>query len=64
MLSSDAGIQPESDAKRREWEALNAYNRLQVHAHGDERFLGDSESVASVLPEQIEPLAARMLQKR
>jgi REP element-mobilizing transposase RayT len=41
------------------WEALKAFNRLKIHIKGDERILGDSDFVESVLEEQNERLARR-----
>ena len=41
------------------WEALKACSRLKVHVKGDERILGDSDFVESVLEEQNERLAWR-----
>ena len=41
------------------WEALNNLSRNKIHVKGDERILGDSEFVESVLEEQNERLARR-----
>jgi putative transposase len=41
------------------WAALKAYRRQKVHIKGDERILGDSDFVASVLEEQNERLERR-----
>ena len=41
------------------WTALKAYRRLKIHIKGDERILGDSDFVDSVLKEQNERLERR-----
>ena len=41
------------------WEALKALSRLKIHIKGDERILGDSDFVESVIEEQNERLARR-----
>jgi REP element-mobilizing transposase RayT len=41
------------------WEALKALSRLKIHMKGDERILGDSDFVESVIEEQRERLARR-----
>jgi len=41
------------------WAALKAYRRLKIHIKGDERILGDSDFVESVLDEQNERLERR-----
>jgi REP element-mobilizing transposase RayT len=41
------------------WEALKAFSQLKIHVKGDERILGDSDFVESVLEEQNERLARR-----
>jgi putative transposase len=41
------------------WAALKEYRRQKVHIKGDERILGDSDFVASVLEEQNERLERR-----
>ena len=41
------------------WEALKASSRLKIHIKGDERILGDSDFVESVLEEQNERLVRR-----
>jgi len=41
------------------WAALKAYRRQKVHIKGDERILGDSDFVESVLEEQNERLQRR-----
>jgi REP element-mobilizing transposase RayT len=41
------------------WAALKAYRRQKVHIKGDERILGDSDFVESVLEEQNERLERR-----
>jgi hypothetical protein len=41
------------------WAALKAYRRQRVHIKGDERILGDSDFVESVLEEQNERLERR-----
>jgi REP element-mobilizing transposase RayT len=41
------------------WEALHALSRLKIHIKGDERILGDSDFVESVIEEQKERLAQR-----
>ncbi len=41
------------------WKALKAVSRLKIHIKGDERILGDSDFVESVLEEQNERLARR-----
>ena len=39
------------------WKALKAFSRLKIHIKGDERILGNSDFVESVLEEQRERLA-------
>jgi putative transposase len=41
------------------WAALKSYRRLKIHVKGDERILGDSDFVESVLEEQNERLERR-----
>jgi chromosomal replication initiation ATPase DnaA len=41
------------------WAALKAYRQLKIHVRGDERILGDSDFVESVLEEQNERLERR-----
>ncbi len=41
------------------WAALKAYRRLKIHIKGDERILGDSDFVESVLEEQNERFERR-----
>jgi REP element-mobilizing transposase RayT len=41
------------------WAALKTYRRLKIHVKGDERILGDSDFVESVLEEQNERLERR-----
>ena len=41
------------------WKALKALSNLKIHIKGDERILGDSDFVKSVLKEQNERLARR-----
>lgn len=41
------------------WAALKAYRQLKIHIKGDERILGDSDFVESVLEEQNERLERR-----
>ena len=41
------------------WKALKAFSRLKIHIKGDERILGDSNFVESVLEEQNERLVRR-----
>jgi REP element-mobilizing transposase RayT len=41
------------------WKALKAFRRLGIHIKGDERILGDSDFVESVLEEQNERLERR-----
>ena len=41
------------------WEALKALSRLKIHMKGDERILGDSDFVESVIEEQKERLTRR-----
>jgi len=41
------------------WKALKAFSRLKIHIKGDERILGDSDFVESVLEEQNERLVRR-----
>jgi len=41
------------------WAALKAYRRMKIHVKGDERILGDSDFVESVLDEQNERLERR-----
>lgn len=41
------------------WAALRAYRQMKIHIKGDERILGDSDFVASVLDEQNERLERR-----
>ena len=41
------------------WSALKAYRQQKIHVKGDERILGDSDFVASVLEEQNERLERR-----
>ena len=43
----------------RGWAALKAYRRLKIHVKGDERILGDSDFVESVLEEHNERLERR-----
>jgi chromosomal replication initiation ATPase DnaA len=41
------------------WRALAAFRKLKIHVKGDERILGDSNFVSSVLEEQNERLQRR-----
>jgi putative transposase len=41
------------------WKALKAFRRLKIHVKGDERILGNSDFVASVLEDQNERLERR-----
>jgi hypothetical protein len=41
------------------WAALKAYRRMKIHIKGDERILGDSDFVESVLEKQNERLERR-----
>jgi REP element-mobilizing transposase RayT len=41
------------------WEALKAFGRQKIHVKGDERILGDSDFVESVIEEKNERLARR-----
>jgi hypothetical protein len=41
------------------WKALKAFSQLKIHIKGDERILGDSDFVKSVLEEQNERLVRR-----
>jgi REP element-mobilizing transposase RayT len=41
------------------WKALKAFSQMKIHIKGDERILGDSDFVESVLKEQNERLARR-----
>ena len=41
------------------WTALKAFRRQKIHINGDERILGDSDFVESVLDEQNERLERR-----